>query len=360
MADRYKASDVLAVYTRDVARHKVLSRAEEKEVGFRAMDGDMSAQEDLVRANLRFVITIAKRYKHHGVPLMDLIQAGNIGLAHAATKYDPTLDNRFISYAVHWICQQIQKEIDADNGAIGPSVTQMGRVRRVRRLQSEARQKLGRELTMKELQDETGYTKARIREAQEYRGAIQSLDAPVNPGDPSSTPLSQVIGYDDGRERKEAEEALTRATDHVLAEVLSPREKAIIEEYFGFDNRRELSLTEIGANRDISRERARQLKERALRKLRDAEEHHQFLLEHFSMDMLAEFVQSEAEEVEEEQADREVDGDENTPRARPVRPVEQEASEEADEGEESFDEDEVHPVCDDYVEQCELWEVATA
>lgn len=283
MADAYDATDVLAVYTRDVARYRVLSREEEKEVGRRAMNGDEDAQQELVRANLRFVITIAKRYRHHGVPLMDLIQAGNIGLNHAARKFDPSMGNRFISYAIHWICQSIQKEIDNNSGAIRPTQTQMVRIRRVRRLQAQARQQLGRELTEEELEQETGFTRARINEALEYKPAIQSLDAPVKATEGVTTTLAQVISYDDGREEREEEVALAQATAKVLAEVLSPREREIIEEYYGFGNRRELSLPEIGAARGISRERVRQLKERALKKLRNAVQHHPFLLEHFAL-----------------------------------------------------------------------------
>src|SRR5690606_18279316 len=108
----------------------------------------------------RFVISVAKRYRHHGVPLMDLIQAGNIGLAHAAAKFNPAMGNRFISYAISWIKQAIAREINANRAAIMPTPTQMGRVSRVRRLQEEARQKLGRELTVDELMAKTGYTRA--------------------------------------------------------------------------------------------------------------------------------------------------------------------------------------------------------
>src|SRR5690606_35559550 len=136
------------------------------------------------------------------------------------------------------------------------------------------------------------------------RPSIQSLDAPVSPADGATTTLAQVIGYDDGREEREEEAALAQATEKVLAQVLSPRERDIIADYFGFANRRELSLTEIGGARGISRERARQLKERALRKLRAAVEHHPILLEHFSPAMLTKkdapaAQASEAEEVEE-------------------------------------------------------------
>lgn len=281
MTDVSNASDILATYTRDVARYKVLSREEEAEIGYRARAGDREAQEMLIRANLRFVIVVAKRYQHHGVPLMDLIQAGNIGLAHAAEKFDPAMGNRFISYAISWIKQAITREINANKAAIMPTPTQMGRVSRIRRLQEEARQKLGRELTVAELVRKTGYTEARVLEALEYRPKVQSLDTPVNPTDGTTTTLAQVLGYDDGREEREEEAALEQATRRVMAEVLTPREREILEEYYGFGNRRERSLAEIAVSQGVTRERIRQIKERALRKLRAAREHHPLLLEHF-------------------------------------------------------------------------------
>jgi RNA polymerase primary sigma factor len=281
MAASSNPSDILSTYTNDIARHKMLDPDAERELGYRALDGDEAAQVALVNANLRFTITIAKRYKHHGVPLMDLIQAGNIGLTHAAKKFDPSVGVRFISYAVFWISQQIQKEIDANNGSVRATQTQMVRLRRVRRLQSEAKQRLGRELTMDELKQETGYTEARIEEAMDYRVTIKSLDEPVNPSEGASTTLAQVIGFDDGRAEIEQDNETTATVHQVLKEILSDRERQVLAEYYGFGGKRELSLTEIGQMRGISRERARQLKERALKKIRAAKQHHGILKDVF-------------------------------------------------------------------------------
>lgn len=282
MTKTYKESDILAVYTRDISRYKVLAREDEKRVGRAAMANDGEARQELVRANLRFVINVAKRYRHRGISLMDLIQAGNIGLTQAAKRFDPSRDNRFITYAVFWIRQAIAKEIDANHASIGPTQTQMVRVRRIRRLQYEARQRLGRDLTVAELVRETGFTRARVTEAVEFRPLIVSLDAPVNPADDRSPLLSQTISYDDGREGREEMASLAEATAKVLRSVLSARECEIIEEYFGLGRPHHVSLTQIGAMRGISRERARQLKDRALRKLKAAVEYHPFLLEHFA------------------------------------------------------------------------------
>jgi RNA polymerase primary sigma factor len=264
------ASDVLAAYTRDVARYPVLTLAEEQALGHRAVAGDDDARQALVRHNLRFVIRIAKNFQHHGVPLLDLIQAGNIGLVHASTKFDPRVGVRFISYAVSWIRQLVLREIDGNDTSIRATQTQITRTRRVKRLQSQARQRLGRDLTVEEIRAETGYTENRIREALDYRITVQPLDSPISPNSDTTTTLAEVIGQADDSEERELTAARRSAINDLLGEILSERERQVLIEYFGLNDRRELSLAEIGCSRSISRERARQLKERAIQKLRDA------------------------------------------------------------------------------------------
>jgi RNA polymerase primary sigma factor len=265
-----RSDDVLAAYTRDVARYPVLTLVEEQALGRRAVAGDDDARQALVRHNLRFVIRIAKNFQHHGVPLMDLIQAGNIGLVHASTKFDPHVGVRFISYAVSWIRQLIRREIDGNDGSIRASQTQLTRTHRVNRLQSQARQRLGREMSVQEIRDVTGYTEDRIREAMEYRVTIQPLDSPLNPAGGGSITLAEVIGQVDNHEERELAIERRRAINELLSEVLNDRERQVLVEYFGLNDRRDLSLAEIGHSRNISRERARQLKERAIQKLKDA------------------------------------------------------------------------------------------
>jgi RNA polymerase primary sigma factor len=274
---RSTASDILAAYTADVAKYPILSREEEYEIGTRALQGDEEAVHLLVNSNLRFVIRLAKQYDGRGVSLMDLINAGNIGLLNAARRYDPSLGYKLISYATRWITQQIQREIDISKGDIRETPTQHVRIRRVRKLNADARQKLGREYTVEELRELTDFTEDMIREALEYRVTIKSFDEPVNPNDESTTTLAQIIGAEDGREEAEVEAEMEQVVRQAMLSILSPREMKTLEDYYGFGGRREMSLTEIGSSQNVTRERARQIKERALKKVRAAKDYHPML-----------------------------------------------------------------------------------
>ena len=276
-----RPSDILSQYTEDVARYPLLTLQQEREIGALALAGDRAAQDTLVVANLRFVISVAMRYKDHGLPLLDLIEAGNIGLLQAARRFDPERCVHFVTYAVYWIRQSIQREIDMSNGAVRATPTQMVRVRRVRRLDAQARQRLGHELTMEDMIDDTGYTVARIDEARSYRVTISSLDEPANGSDGSQRTLGQMIAAEDTRETLDHRAHVQSLVQQFFKAVLSPRERQVVEYYFGIGGRPEMSLTTIGTMWKISRERARQLKERAVMKLRRATEHHPELLEVF-------------------------------------------------------------------------------
>lgn len=283
MAQRNQArpSDILSLYTQDAARFPLLTIQQERQIGALALAGSRAAQEQLVVANLRFVISVAKRYNDHGIPLLDLIAAGNIGLMHAARKFDPERCVHFISYAVHWIRQSIQREIDTSNGTVRATLTQMVRVRRVRRLDAQARQRVGHELAMQEMIDCTGYTVARIEEARNYRVTISSIDEPANGNDRSQTTLCQMIAAEDTRATLDHGADVQARVHQVCTAVLSPRERQVVEYYFGVGGRSAMSLSKIGTMWKISRERARQLKERALKKLRRATEYHPELFEVF-------------------------------------------------------------------------------
>lgn len=278
----HNPDDVLAAYTEDIIRYDVLTREEEEILGARAVNGDHEAQNALVQANLRFVVRVAKRYKDRGVPFMDLIQAGNIGMHQAAERFNPEHGVRFITYAIWWCRQAILKEIDSTHASVRATNQQQVRIRRVRKLQGEAEQKLGRPYTPEELQEITGYHPDRIKEALEYRVTMHSFDSPLPGSDDDATPLAEVLPTFEDPEERELDRERASRLSLVLAEVLTDRERRIVEAYFGIGGRRRQSLNEIGDFLGISRERARQLKERALRKLQDSTAHHPFLLEVFT------------------------------------------------------------------------------
>lgn len=245
----------------------VLVKTDQAEQTYSALiDAGHEAVDTLVQANLRFVIAVAKKYQNKGLDLSELISAGNEGLIKAARKFDERMGVRYVSYSAYWISQQIQKELDYAVGTVRPTQTQMVRNRRVWRLISEARRD-GREPSMEELMKETGYTEARILEAMDTNIAIMSLDAPVDRGDSGSTTFAQFVGADDSSEERETEMERHETVIKAINEVLTPREAKIILLYYGIGGQEEWPLADIGDSLGISRERARQLKDRALEKL---------------------------------------------------------------------------------------------
>lgn len=265
---------VLQIFTNDVAKFSLMTDAEEQAVGARALAGDERAQHILVERNLRFVIAVSKKYRNHGVEMLDLIQAGNWGLWTAAKKFNPQMGVRFVAYAVWWVQQMITKEIDSQNGSVRPTQTQAVRNRRVYKLQQRAIQEIGRPYTIEELMERTKYTEDRIIEALSTRISIKSLDEPVNPslGDGNMT-FAQIIGADDDSEEVKWERRAKREFVEKLMEdaKLLPRERTVLRKYYGIKleggEQRAQSLTQIGKSENVSRERARQLKERALMKI---------------------------------------------------------------------------------------------
>jgi RNA polymerase primary sigma factor len=284
LATREFEADALDIYAQDVGRHSrsLLTREEEAELGARALAGDSEARDLLVTKNLRFVITVAKKFQGRGRNLLDLINDGNIGLIMAAERFDPSVGVRFVSYAIHWVIQQIQAGLDRNDGDVRPTQTQMVRVRKVRRLQREAEQLFKRPYTVQELRALTGYSAERIQEAMDYREGSRSFDAPTNPYDNSSPTLDEVLDLtaDDPADAELANEQRAHLA-RMLREILDDRERRVVTMYYGLDGRREYSLSEAGLIEGISRERARQIKQRAVAKLREAAPGYPMLMELF-------------------------------------------------------------------------------
>ncbi|MGH7618653.1 MAG: sigma-70 family RNA polymerase sigma factor [Gemmatimonadaceae bacterium] len=233
--------DSLTTYLESIRSYALLSGRAEVELARRIRAGDDDALQQLVCANLRFVVSVAKKYRHFGVPLADLINEGNIGLMRAARRFDETKGVKFISYAVWWIRQAVFQALAEHGHAVRVPV---GRVVALRRERSNGHDSgvLGRSL---------------------------SLDAPVGGGGDNVTPLADLIPDNGGAPPDEPmmDGDLVDATTAAL-EVLSPRELEVTRRYFGLDHEDAMTLEEIGGRLGVTRERVRQIKDRALRKIR--------------------------------------------------------------------------------------------
>jgi RNA polymerase sigma factor (sigma-70 family) len=213
---------------------------------------------------------------------MDLIEAANEGLMHAARKYKPDEKPRFVSYAVWWIRQYIQKLVDQQARQMSNSMTQVQLNRRVQREQNNALRTLGRQLTIEELVEITKRPRARIEEALSTCIIERSLDEPVDSDEAGSYTLAQMIGDSDRQAEREFERERLQTILRIMRETLDEREFRILVDFFGLNGIREMSFLEIGNTMGITRERVRQLGRRALGKLAKASEHHEELLNYFT------------------------------------------------------------------------------
>lgn len=257
-------------YLRDVSRYELITPEEERELGRRAREGDEEAIQELARANLRFVISVAKKYQNRGVSLTDLIQEGNVGLVTAARKFDPDQGVKFISYAVWWIRQAILASLANQGRSVRVPLNRASDLSRIFREKERLKQELGREPTAHELSDVTGLSPEMVESLQTLNTVEIRLDAPIGDSDDSKL-VERFIA-------EEAEEPEAEVESHLLAEeirkaleTLEPRDARVLRLYFGLEGEREHTLEEIGNMLGVTRERIRQLRDRALRRLREGE-----------------------------------------------------------------------------------------
>jgi RNA polymerase primary sigma factor len=262
-------ADSLATYLREIRLYPLLSRAEEAELGRRIRHGDGDALEQLVCSNLRFVVSIAKRYQHHGVPLADLIDEGNLGLIRAAERYDETRGAKFISYAVWWVRQAIVQAIADYGHAVRVPLSRAGTVYRIGRHANALRQDLGREPRADELAEDLEMSEAEMSVHMPVSRRALSLDAPM--GDGSETTLLDYLP-DDVATAPDDEATNGNLADSVLSALaaLPPREAKVLRMYFGFDRGDPVTLERIGQTMGVTRERVRQIKDRALWRIRNS------------------------------------------------------------------------------------------
>ena len=257
-------------YLRDVSRHELISPDKEKELGALAQLGDEGAIQELARANLRFVISVAKKYQNRGVSLTDLIQEGNVGLVTAARKFDPEQGVKFISYAVWWIRQAILASLANQGRSIRVPLNRASDLARIFREKERLKQELGREPTPEELAKATELTPELIESLQTLNAAEIRLDAPI--GDSEDSQLVERFITEEAAEPEQDVEArlLTEAVRGALG-TLEARDAKVLRLYFGLEGEREHTLEEIGNMLGVTRERIRQLRDRALRRLREGE-----------------------------------------------------------------------------------------
>ncbi len=269
-AERGEAAEVDAItaYLREIGRVPMLSHAQEIELAQRIEAGDKEAVQQFVLANLRLVVSIAKRYVGRGLSLLDLIQEGNIGLMRAVQRYDWRRGHRFSTHATWWIRQAISRAVADKGRAIRLPVYVNTALNRVRRERQRLVQELGREPSEQELADALGMDVERLHELEAAPGTPISLELPV--GEDEEQELGDVLADEASTSPEEAATTRTMKSEvqEVLEDVLTPRERLVLQMRFGLGNGHTFPLEQVGRQLGITRERVRQIEAGALAKLR--------------------------------------------------------------------------------------------
>lgn len=254
-------------YLREIGETSLLKQAEEVELAKRIHGGDKLALDQLTKANLRFVVSVAKQYQNQGLSLADLINEGNVGLIKAAKRFDETRGCKFISYAVWWIRQAILQALAEQSRIVRLPLNRVGVLHKIGKASSALEQKFGREPTPKEIAEEIELSEAEVADTLKISSTHLSLDAPLKSDEDNSLldvlvdegQLSPDEGLDQKNLRLEIEKVLM---------TLTPREAEVINLYFGLQTGEKLSLEQIGARFSLTRERIRQIKDKAILRLR--------------------------------------------------------------------------------------------
>src|SRR5215213_148644 len=267
-----KASDEgresLDFYLKDISRIPLLTVPEETALARRAIKGNVAAQEKLARHNVRFVVSVAKKFQNRGVPLMDLIGEGNLGLMTAARKFDPDRGVKFISYAVWWIRQAIQAAIARHGRPVRVPLNRTADLNRLGRATTLLTERLGRAPTTEELTEATGLTREAVRALGALHIEAMRLDHPVREADERGRMERFVPVTQEGTDATTMANSRTTYLDLALA-ALPSRDAKVLRLYFGLDDGKTRTLEEIGRMMGVTRERIRQLRDRALRQLRE-------------------------------------------------------------------------------------------
>jgi len=253
-------------YLQMIGKHKLLTKEQEFELARRIRSGDKAALDRLVNANLRFVVSVAKKFLNQGLSYMDLIAEGNIGLITAAKRFDERRDFRFISYAVWWIRQAIQKAIAEQTNTVRLPINRSQQAQKMKKVSQKLEQKHHRKVAEEEIAEEMSLDPRKMGQIRAASRPLVSLDQPMYDEDVT---LADTLA--DPEEVGPAQRYVSDELEQELAEAmstLSPREKDIVRRYYGLDAEKTASLETIGQDINLSRERVRQIRNQALHKMR--------------------------------------------------------------------------------------------
>ncbi len=254
-------------YLQEIGKVDLITADEEVELAQRIKAGDQSALEELTKANLRFVVSVAKQYQNQGLTLPDLINEGNLGLIKAGQRFDETRGFKFISYAVWWIRQSILQALAEQSRIVRLPLNKIGSINKINKTFAFLEQSHERPPSAEEIAKELDMTINDVKESMKNSGRHVSMDAPLVEGEDSN--LYDVLrsGESPNPDRDLLHESLRTEIERAI-ETLTPREADVIRLYFGLGNQHPMTLEEIGETFDLTRERVRQIKEKAIRRLK--------------------------------------------------------------------------------------------
>lgn len=256
-------------YLLEIGRVDLITPEEEVELARKIKAGDKKALDRLTRANLRFVVSVSKQYQNQGLTLPDLINEGNLGLIKAAQRFDETRGFKFISYAVWWIRQSIMQALAEQARIVRLPLNKIGTITKINKAYSELEQRFERPPSAEELSEHLDISISDIKQSLSSSGRHVSMDAPLVEGDESSSSMYDVLENDSipEPESKLIKESLRKDIERSLS-TLTMRESDVVKLFYGLNGKMPLSLDEIGDRFDLTRERVRQIKEKAIRRLR--------------------------------------------------------------------------------------------
>jgi len=254
-------------YLQEIGKVDLITADEEVELAQRIKAGDQLALEKLTKANLRFVVSVAKQYQNQGLTLPDLINEGNLGLIKAAQRFDETRGFKFISYAVWWIRQSILQALAEQSRIVRLPLNKIGSINKINKMFAYLEQAHERPPSAEEIAKELDMTISDVKESMKNSGRHVSMDAPLVEGEDSN--LYDVLrsGESPNPDRSLLHESLRTEIERAL-ETLTPREADVVRLYFGLGDQHPMTLEEIGETFDLTRERVRQIKEKAIRRLK--------------------------------------------------------------------------------------------